>query len=78
MPDLGLEAHDRWPERVLVRDLDVYHECATLIWGVWWSIELALEVCEVIPISCRLHYYLGVLVVLDVGDFFGDTPGSIR
>lgn len=77
MPDLGLEAHDRWPEWVLAGDLDVYHECAALIRCVWRPVKLSFEVCEVIAVSCGLDNDLGVLVVLNVGDLFGDTPGSI-
>jgi hypothetical protein len=35
VPHLGLEAHDRWPERVLARDLDVDMEGAALVRRVW-------------------------------------------
>jgi hypothetical protein len=77
VPDLGLETHDRRPEGVFARDLDVYLECAALVRCVWRPVELALEMCEVIAISCGLDNNLGELVVLDVGDLFGNPPGPI-
>jgi hypothetical protein len=77
VPDLGFEAHDRRSEWILAWNLDVYHECAALVWCVWWAVELALEMCEVIAVSCGLNNDLGVLVVLDIGNLFGDAPGPV-
>jgi hypothetical protein len=77
MPELCLEAHDRWPEGIFARDFDVYCKRASLVWRVWRPEELAAEVCEIIAVSCRLDNNLGVLVVLDVGNLLCDTPVSV-
>lgn len=77
VPYLGLEAHDRWPEGIFTGDLDVYLECAALVRCVRRSVELALEVCEVVAIACGLDNNLGELVMLDVGDLFGNPPSPI-
>lgn len=77
VPDLGLELHVRWSKRVLARDLDVDMICSTLIWCIWRPKELSAKMCEVVAVSCRLYYDLRELVVLDVGDLFGDPPGTI-
>ena len=77
VPDLGLEPHDRRPERVLARDLDVDVECAALVWCVWRAVELAAQMCEVVAISCGLDDDLGMLVVLNVGDLLCDAAGSV-
>lgn len=77
MPDLGLELHVRWSKWVLAGDLNVDMVCGAFIWCVWWTKELAAKMCKVIAVPCRLYYDLRELVVLDIGDFFGDTPGTI-
>jgi len=77
VPDLGLEAHDGWPEGIFTGDLDVYVECAALVRCVWRAVELAFEVCEVIAISCGLDNNLGELVLSYVGNLFGNPPGPI-
>jgi hypothetical protein len=48
VPDLGLEAHDRRPERVLAGDLDVDVEGAALVRRVGRPVELAAQMCEVV------------------------------
>lgn len=67
MPDLGLEAHVRWPERVVGGNLDVNQVLSALVWCVGGAEELAQQVCEVIAATCRVDYNLRVLVIVDVG-----------
>ena len=78
VPDLGLELHVRWSKRILTRNFDVDMVCGSLIWCVWRPKELTAKMCKVIAIPRRLYYDLRELVVLDVGDLFGDTPGTVR
>lgn len=47
VPDLGVEAHLRGLERVVVGDHNIDHELAAGIWAVWWSGDGALEVEQV-------------------------------
>lgn len=77
VPDLGLESHAWWSEGVLARDLDVHEESTALVWCIWWPEELAAQMCEVIAVPCGLYLDLRELVVLNIGDFFGDTSGTI-
>ena len=77
MPDLGLELHVWRSKRVLAGDLDVDMIGSTLVWCIRRPKELATKVREVIAVSCRLYYNLRELVVLDIGDLFGDTPSTI-
>lgn len=77
MPDLGLEAHDRRSEGVFAGYLNVDSEGAALVWCVWWPVELAAQMCEVIAIACGLDNDLGERVVLDVGDLLGNTSSSV-
>jgi len=78
MPDLGLELHVRWTKRVLAGDLNVDMVCGALVGCVRRPKELTAQMCEVVSVSCGLYYDLRELVVLDVGDLFGDAPRSIR
>lgn len=77
VPDLGLETHQRWSERVFVGNLYVHSKCAALVWCIWRPKELATQMCEVIALTSGLYNDLGVLVILYVGDLLCDTPVAI-
>jgi hypothetical protein len=78
VPDLGLELHVRWPKRVLAGDLDVDMVGGTLVRCIRRPKELAAKMCQVVAVPRGLYYDLRELVVLDIGDLFGDAPRSIR
>jgi hypothetical protein len=78
VPDLGLELHVWWSERVLAGNFDVDMVCGAFVRCVGRPKELAAQMCEVVAVSCGLYYDLGELVVMNVGNLFGDAPRSIR
>ncbi len=75
MPDLGLELHHGRPERVLCWYLYVNPVPSALIWSIWWAEKLAPKMRQVIR-NYRFDQYPGVRVVLDIGDFLGDTASA--
>jgi hypothetical protein len=77
VPDFGLEPHAWRSKRVLAGNLNVDGKGTALVWCIWRTEELAAKVCEIIAIPRRLYFDLRELVVLDVGDLFGDTSCAV-
>lgn len=74
MPELGLELHDGGTEGVIGGDLNIYVVSAALIRGVRWPIETSPQVCDIISLLDR---DIGMLIILDLEEFLGDTTGSV-
>ena len=77
VPNLGLEPHAGWSKRILSMNLDVNGKGAALVWCIWRTEELAAKVCEIIAVPRRLYFDLRELVILDIGNLFGDTSCAV-
>ena len=77
VPDFGLEPHAWRSKRVLAGNLNVDSKGTALVWCIWRTEELAAKVCEIIAIPRRLYFDLRELVILNIGDLFGDTSCTV-
>ena len=48
MPYFCLEGHFRWFVGILWREFDVYLEESSLIWSVFWSLDVTFPISEVV------------------------------
>lgn len=62
MPDFSVELHDWRPKRVIAWNFDIDCIHPPFIWCAGWSLEGALEMCKVVPISYWICGYVRKIV----------------
>lgn len=77
MPDLGLEFHNRWSERVFCRDLDIDIIATTFVWGPRRARERATQMGDILVITHGVCQNLRAAIRVDISQLFRNPTRSI-
>ena len=77
MPDLGLEFHNWWFERVLCRDRDVDIIVPTFVRSPWRTWERATQMGDILVITHGVCRNLRAAIRMDISQLFRNPTRSI-